>query len=92
MFSSGLPVKLAMPSFDAGERETALLANAAAQLAQPAAGAATRVSQVDASRLEAEFSSILLDQLSDVMKCTPPRARQLLSVRSCTSVPSCDHA
>ena len=46
-----------------------------------AGSGATRVSQLDSFRLESEFSSIILDQIYEVMRAAPLSTRQAVNVR-----------
>jgi pyruvate/2-oxoacid:ferredoxin oxidoreductase alpha subunit len=71
-----------MTSLEPSNVEADLFANAEAQLAACQTGSATRVSQVDAARLESEFTSILLEQLNEVMRCAPSAFRDAITVRS----------
>ena len=92
-----------MASLEPSSSEASLLASTQALIAPSAIGSATRVSQVDATRLETEFCSILMEQLNDVMRCAPPDFRDRVAVRlqccrwqgnACTSFPAtiCPHA
>ena len=61
--------------------EQALLQRAEAGCTESHLPSATRVSQVDASRLETEFSSILQEELTAALRSAPPQCRSTLSVR-----------